>query len=383
MVAASRFAPADLQESVRRELVDLLYTALPQVGTIGLMGVIGAATLTWLSGDPVYAAITVLIAVTAGLRIWGLLGYPRSRPLAPADVIWWERAYGAGATAFSIALGLLSWRALAIGDDPGAWITFGLSMSYCVGMVSRAAIRPWIVMVAAGALLAPTVAGGLMRPELAYKLGAVMLFFFWLTLREASRHLSRAFVERIEAKLALAHQANHDPLTGLPNRAAFMHALQGVSASGRRAFAVVAIDLDGFKPVNDRLGHQAGDALLRKVAHRLSQCVTAPALAARMGGDEFMLLLPFEGPQPDAGLAEALARDAVQAMARSFVLGEETVSIGASAGIALAAAQPGPRDLPSLLERVDAALYVAKDAGGGRWQWAAEPPGQQGSASAA
>ena len=114
----------------------------------------------------------------------------------------------------------------------------------------------------------------------------------------------------------------------------------------------------------------------------MSGCVTAPALAARMGGDEFMLLLPFEGPQPDAGLAEALARDAVQAMAKSFVLGAETVSIGASAGIALAAAQPGPRDLPSLLERVDAALYVAKDAGGGRWQWAAEPPRQQGATSA-
>lgn len=374
MVAASRSAPADLHASVRRELVDLLYTALPQVGTIGAMGVIGAATLTGLSGDPAYAAITVLIALTAGLRVWSLLCYPRSQPLSPDQVVWWERAYGAGATGFSVALGLLSWRALATDDDPGAWITFGLSMSYCVGMVSRAAIRPWIVLVAAGALLAPTVAGGLMRPELAYKLGAVMLFFFWLTLREASRHLSRAFIERIEAKLALAHQANHDVLTGLPNRAAFTHALQTVSASGERAFAVIAIDLDGFKPVNDRLGHHAGDALLRKVGHRLSGCVAEPGIVARMGGDEFMLLLPFDGPELDADAAEALARGSVEAMARSFTLGQETVVIGASAGIALAAAQPGPRDLPSLLERVDAALYVAKHAGGGRWQWAAEPP---------
>lgn len=382
MVAASRSAPADLHARVRSELVDLLYTALPQVAAISATAVVGGATLAWLSGDALYIAITAALTATAALRLIGLARYPRTGTLSPEEVWRWELGYGLGAGAFSVALGSLSFRALTLDDDPGAWISFGLAMSYCVGMVSRAAIRPWIVMLAAGLLLAPIVAGGLMRREPAYKLGAVMLFLFWLTLREASRHLSRAFVERIEAKLALAHQANHDPLTGLPNRAAFMHALQGVSASGRRAFAVVAIDLDGFKPVNDRLGHHAGDALLRKVAHRLSGCVTAPALAARMGGDEFMLLLPFEGPQPDAGLAEALARDAVQAMAKSFVLGAETVSIGASAGIALAAAQPGPRDLPSLLERVDAALYVAKDAGGGRWQWAAEPPRQQGATSA-
>lgn len=382
MVAASRSAPADLHARVRSELVDLLYTALPQVAAISATAVVGGATLAWLSGDALYIAITAALIATAALRLIGLARYPRTGTLSTEEVWRWELGYGLGAGAFSVALGSLSFRALTLDDDPGAWISFGLAMSYCVGMVSRAAIRPWIVMLAAGLLLAPIVAGGLMRPEPAYKLGAVMLVLFWLTLREASRHLSRAFVERIEAKLALAHRANHDPLTGLPNRAAFMHALQGVSASGRRAFAVVAIDLDGFKPVNDRLGHHAGDALLRKVAHRLSRCVTAPALAARMGGDEFMLLLPFEGPQPDAGLAESLARDAVQAMAKSFVLGAETVSIGASAGIALAAAQPGPRDLPSLLERVDAALYVAKDAGGGRWQWAAEPPRQQGATSA-
>lgn len=382
MVAASRSAPADLHASVRRELVDLLYTALPQVAAISATAVVGGTTLAWLSGDFVYVVITAALVATATLRLIGLARYPRSGSLSHSKVRRWELNYGLGAGAFSIALGSLSFRALDIDDHPGAWISFGLAMSYCVGMVSRAAIRPWIVMLAAGLLLAPIVAGGLMRPEPAYKLGAVMLVLFWLTLREASRHLSRAFVERIEAKLALAHQANHDPLTGLPNRAAFMHALQGVSASGRRAFAVVAIDLDGFKPVNDRLGHHAGDALLRKVAHRLIGCVAEPGLVARMGGDEFMLLLPFDGPEPDAGAAEALARGAVEAMARSFTLGQETVAIGASAGIALAAAQPGPRDLPSLLERVDAALYVAKHAGGGRWQWAAEPPGHQDASAA-
>jgi diguanylate cyclase (GGDEF)-like protein len=265
---------------------------------------------------------------------------------------------------------MLSFRALELDDAPGAWISFGLAMSFCVGMVSRAAVRPWIVLLTAAMLLSPIVVGGLLRPELPYKLGAVMLLLFWVTLREASRHLSRAFIDRLEAKLALAHQASHDALTGLPNRAAFLAALEGT----RTAHAVISLDLDGFKPVNDRLGHHAGDALLREVAERLRRCIGTEGLAARMGGDEFMLLLPFAGQEPDADAALRLARHAVMVLGKPFDL-DGPVTIGASAGIVLAMA--GETESGSLLERVDAALYAAKRSGGGRWHWVepAQAPG--------
>ena len=177
--------------------------------------------------------------VVSLLRYKGLAGR-----LGDNDLIRWERIYGAGAAAFGLALGSLSFRAFQLDDAPGIWIAFGLSMSYCVGMVSRAAIRPWIVLTASAALLSPTLMAGLMRPELAYRLGAAMLVLFWFTIREASRDLSSVFVERLEAKQALARQASRDFLTGLPNRAAFLNALQ--RATG--AIAIIAIDLDGFKP---------------------------------------------------------------------------------------------------------------------------------------
>jgi len=285
---------------IRRELVELLYTSLPQVMAIGVTSVTGAAALALIDGDPGYAAITILILITAAARVVSLLGYKtRAAQFSDADVVRWERLYGLGACAFSLALGALSFRALQLGDAPGAWVAFGLSMSFCVGMVSRAAIRPWIILSASAMLLLPTFVAGMLRPELAYKIGAGMLVLFWLTLREASKHLSAAFTERLEAKHRLALQATHDFLTGLPNRAAFLQALENI----RGSFTIVAIDLDGFKPVNDRHGHHAGDDLLRQVAGRLAACAGPGGLAARFGGDEFMLLKPVAAGEP--GRAEA------------------------------------------------------------------------------
>ncbi|MHB0769765.1 diguanylate cyclase domain-containing protein [Bradyrhizobium sp. 5.13L] len=354
---------------IRRELVDLLYTSLPQVSAIGVTSVTGAVALALMSGDTGYAVIAAFIFVTAAARTCSLFRYKsRAAQFSDADVIRWERLYGAGASAFGLALGMLSCRALQIDDDPGAWIAFGLSMSFCVGMVSRAAIRPWIILTTAAILLAPTITAGLLRPEFAYKLGAVMLVFFWLTLREASKHLSAAFVERLEAKHRLARQATHDFLTGLPNRAAFLQAL----AETRGDFTIIAIDLDGFKPVNDRHGHHVGDDLLRQVAERLSVCIGGTGLAARFGGDEFMMLKPVAAGEDGREEALALARRAILDLSIPFLLTDIPVRIGASAGILVSAGAATAGATAQLLEQVDRALYAAKRAGGSRCAWADE-----------
>ncbi len=352
---------------IRRELVDLLYTSLPQVMAINVTSVTGAVALAVIRGDIGYAVVSFCIFVTAAVRIASLLRYKsRAACLSDADVVRWERMYGAGASAFGLALGMLSYRALQLGDAPGALMAFGLSMSFCVGMVSRAAIRPWIILVTAAVLLSPTIVAGMMRPELAYKIGAGMLVLFWLTLREASKHLSAAFVERLEAKHRLARQATHDFLTDLPNRAAFLQALADV----RGPFATIAIDLDGFKPVNDRHGHHAGDDLLRQVADRLRTCVGAGGIAARFGGDEFMMLQPVSAGADGREQALALARQAILELSMPFLLSEVPVVIGASAGILVSDGAPAVSAV--LLERVDRALYAAKRAGGGCWTWSDE-----------
>ena len=141
---------------IRRELVELLYTSLPQVVAIGVTSVTGALALTLISGDVGYAVITALILVIGAARVVSLLRYKTRAPhLTDADVISWEILYCAGASIFGLALGALSFRALWLGDAPGAWIAFGLAMSYCVGMTSRAAVRPWIILTASAMLLIP------------------------------------------------------------------------------------------------------------------------------------------------------------------------------------------------------------------------------------
>jgi len=355
--------------NIRRELVEMLYTSLPQVAAISAPSFCGAVTLAVLGGDTGYAIIACLIFLTAVMRLSSLFRFKtHTTNLSDTDVIIWERIYGILAGAFSIALGLLSWHALQIKDAPGAWISFGLSMSYCVGMVSRAAIRPWIVLTAAALLLLPTIVAGLLQPELPYKLGAVMLLLFWITLREASHHLSSAFIDRLEAKHALARQAHQDFLTGLPNRAAFLSALQ--NATGQ--IAIIAIDLDDFKPVNDRFGHHMGDNLLQQVAARLADCIGPDGLAARFGGDEFMLLKQIDDGPAGGEAALALARDAVLTLSMPYLVADLPVQIGASAGILVTEiiATNSAHTTSRLLERVDRALYAAKRAGGGRWQWA-------------
>lgn len=355
----ARFLHSDPR--IRRELVELLYTSLPQVAAIGVTSVTGAVALTLISGDIGYAVISAFIAIFAAARVVSLLRYKaRAAHFNDADVVRWEILYAAGASAFSLALGALSFRALWLGDAAGAWIAFGLAMSYCVGMVSRAAIRPWIILTASAMLLIPIATAGLMRPELAYKIGAAMLVLFWLTLREASKHLSAAFIERLEAKHRLSRQATHDFLTDLPNRAGFLEALVGMSGN----FTLIAIDLDGFKPINDRHGHHAGDDLLRQVAERLKACAGTGGIAARIGGDEFMLLKPVSAG--DLGHEEALqlARAVVFDLSTPFRLSDLPVRIGASAGLVVSDGT-SVYSTAQLLERVDQALYAAKRAGGG------------------
>lgn len=355
---------------IRRELIEMLYTSLPQVAAISLTSVIGGVALAWMHRDFAYAVASGFIFVTASARLFSLHLYSSRGPHASdAQVMVWERIYGIGSAAFGLSLGMLSFRALALDDAPGAWLAFGLSMSFCVGMVSRAAIRPWIVLLTAALLLGPTVVGGFMRPEPSYKIGATMLFLFWLTLREASRHLSTAFVERLEAKHALAQQASQDFLTGLPNRSAFVSALQNVSGH----VAIIAIDLDGFKPVNDRHGHHSGDELLRQVALRLAECIGDDGMACRFGGDEFMLLRKVLPSDSGRDAALALARQAVVALSMPYLIGDIPVRIGASAGILATGAMDHPEATTAdLLQQVDGALYAAKRAGGGRWRWADE-----------
>ncbi len=170
----------------------------------------------------------------------------------------------------------------------------------------------------------------------------------------------------------VSYQASHDPLTGLANRRRLSDVL-AQHLDGRRGsdvnFAVLLFDLDGFKDVNDRFGHEAGDRLLVEVAQRLRRASRDSDLLARLAGDEFVAVL--HGVRSVAG-AETAVRRHLDAMATPFTLGAAQTQVSASIGLAL----PVPGDTPaSLLRRADRAMYQAKSAGTGGYRVAAAAGG--------
>ena len=193
-----------------------------------------------------------------------------------------------------------------------------------------------------------------------YDLRAVSLFA-----EHAAAAISKArLYERSQRQAEeLAYAASHDALTGLANRAA-LDARNLATGGGE---ALLFLDLDGFKAVNDELGHAAGDAVLVAVAGRLRACVGGADMVARFGGDEFAILL--EGVLDEAS-AGAVADRVLTALHQPISVLGHRVAVGASIGIALPC---DGLDGNSLLRRADRALYAAKDAGKGCYRAHAEP----------
>jgi diguanylate cyclase (GGDEF)-like protein/PAS domain S-box-containing protein len=171
--------------------------------------------------------------------------------------------------------------------------------------------------------------------------------------------------ERHHLQERLRHQATHDPLTALPNRSLFNDRLAEVIATAGRTdrIGVCYLDLDGFKRINDTLGHDIGDRLLTMVAERLGQCATERGhLAARMGGDEFVILVEdSRGPDQLAALAEA----ALATLDTPVAVGRHRLRVSASIGVVERPAAGA--DPAEILKAADVTLYRAKAAGRGRW----------------
>jgi diguanylate cyclase (GGDEF)-like protein/PAS domain S-box-containing protein len=177
-------------------------------------------------------------------------------------------------------------------------------------------------------------------------------------LTRSARHVQLALVRTAEHQ-RLRHLAGHDALTGVANRAEFRARLAHALAIGERELAVAFCDLDGFKPINDTYGHRVGDTVLVAVADRLRLCLRTGDELARIGGDEFTVLLRNV---PDAAAARHVADRLLAAVAEPFVADGDDVVLGMSVGIALAT--PGAT-ADALLVAADEALYDVKRAGGG------------------
>jgi diguanylate cyclase (GGDEF)-like protein/PAS domain S-box-containing protein len=180
-------------------------------------------------------------------------------------------------------------------------------------------------------------------------------------LRRTTDALSRDNAALRLSQDQLSYLANHDPLTGLPNRKFFQEQLvQSLNwaAQGQQQVALLFLDLDGFKQVNDNLGHAIGDLLLQAVARRLSACLRVSDMVARLGGDEFVVILPAI---PGVHEAKRVANKILATLAEGFSLEGHAVQVTTSIGLSL---YPNDsQDADQLIQQADAAMYQAKKRG--------------------
>ena len=311
-------------------------------GALATLLVIMAISLSALSAYNIFLSEFryMLVNVAFLVIIVGLLALNR---------VGWVRASALLTVLLTIA-GALS----MIDDDPGA--TY-IALTVPV-FLSSYVLAPWTGLVVAAVVSA--VAGLLgVSPLALIVLGVVAVFFYLF-----SDSLDRAYKRS-------HHQARHDPLTGLPNRDSFNEYLHGALESARKSQSLVAVlfmDLDNFKLINDSLGHYYGDRLLQEVARRLQRCLRDEDIAARLGGDEFILLLgEIDEPADAVGVAERV----VEEIKAPFDLYGQKVTVTACIGIAThgnslaghsSTATPGePFEEPGdMLRNADLALYQAK-----------------------
>ncbi len=195
-------------------------------------------------------------------------------------------------------------------------------------------------------------------------LGTLYLFLYGVV-RRADAIIARQAQESAQREEVIRHQAHHDGLTGLPNRAAFaeqMTLILGDAARHERKAAVMFVDLDGFKIVNDTLGHAAGDEVLRQVAKRIRACLRATDVLCRMGGDEFTIVAPeISSPDDSARVATRL----IEAVSQPMAVNDKEVTVGATVGIAIYPDDGATAEI--LLKHADAAMYSMKAQGRGSY----------------
>lgn len=356
---------AQLPADIEIEIISRLFAALPQILCIAAGLIIGSAIMAVQTGQAIFWWLTGAGFLTTLARIANIVAFKRrvpARKLTLAEARRWEAGYAYTAFAFTLVIAALTLAAAAADHAGGFVLSLGLTMALTAGSYLRT-LRYWICAVLSTIAIGTLVVAFLLSGDPLYQALSVLLLVYLYSIYESSDHIIGQFEELLMVRRELDFAASHDPLTGLLNRRGLDSVLDGAGES-REALGLLLLDLDGFKLVNDRHGHQAGDDLLKQVAMRLRGVVRPGDIVARLGGDEFALVI--RGIDDPAALSEVADR-AVSVVMAPFMLMGQFVTVGASVGVSVKSERDSERWTAEVLTRAaDQALYGAKRAGKGR-----------------
>lgn len=349
---------ASQPDDTHRELVASLFeTRVPaMIMSVLFVVIIGLAALR--SHDGIIAILLVLGMIASGLRLAVLFTGRRQCDaglLTPTVTHRLERRFALSYIGFAIVFGCAGARVFAL-PLPLVHLPVGLLIvGYAAGVAATVSLRPMIAVPSLLISVLPaTVVIGL-GPQLEHRISALCLAAL---LAGGLRNLSRRYATqatRLAEARAYAMLARRDHLTGLLNRLALTEAAMAGSAVGNLSVAVHYMDLDDFKLVNDRLGHPAGDELLRAVAARLQTIASENDMVVRLGGDEFVLVQAgITAPEDVAARAHAIE----EVLATPFRINGLTITVGVSVGFSRVVR--GMTNLDMLLGEADEALRARK-----------------------
>ncbi|HYW15937.1 MAG TPA: EAL domain-containing protein [Allosphingosinicella sp.] len=356
-------------EEVRRSLVETLFASATSLGAGAVAGAACSTAIALSSRDPWLTLMAIAIALTGALRLGHAVFFHRVRDANPSGGARSETIYELGAWTYAALLGVMALLTLTRSDDALYHLLAAvLTTGYAAGICGRNAGRPVIAIGQLALASAPMSIGLFFSDDpLRWVLGAVNCAFIIgmvdVTLQTYSAILKAMMATQEQKGLTERFEqlARFDAMTGLENRGAFQERLvselEAVQSGENGELAVLWVDLDRFKEINDSLGHPTGDGVLRSVARQLSGIIEGRGSVARFGGDEFVLLA--HGTKPY--FAEELAREVMRGLTVPMVV--EGVSLQVTGSIGAAVAPGHGTDADTLLQHADMALYHAKSNG--------------------
>jgi diguanylate cyclase (GGDEF)-like protein len=349
---------ADFREndiSMKSELVAALY-ATPGtifIGTVTVAAIMAAAGM--LTGhDPAFYAMA---AAMIGVGVFRFDSHRRYKlveaaPAGEADIVLLERLAMIGAWSTAALVSTFgSYAVLRYTYQPVAVLAIAQTIGYLAGISGRNTSRPLITRVQVLAAATPFMFALVWTGDPAYLVIGLSVALTTVLTFSSAQVIHQMFIARLRTMQELEHLAVNDSVTSLYNRRGFLREIRALAAAGQRP-TLISVDIDRFKAINDTFGHDVGDALLRSVGETLIEGLPAGDIAARTGGDEFMIATTRDPEE-----ACALAGRLVMLLGRQRFIGGRHVTVSASMGIAAASCGP---TIDHALKCVDIALYRAK-----------------------
>jgi diguanylate cyclase len=350
-------------DDVYKTLVSELHSTLTPTTIMGItILAVGLFAYESLGSTPLLIA-TIGGAIASLGKIAVSLAHRRAdatKRSTVADAARWERLQGLFIFLIAACVGTIATVAFSYRDLSVHILAVALTFGYCAGVTVRISVRPFIAATAIVLAALPATIAIMLYGDKAHWILSLLGVIFLIAAIQSMLHVYRTTIRQIRLFLEMEHQARHDPLTGLFNRTALSEAYLGLGTADDALTCMHCFDLDGFKDVNDRFGHAVGDALLAGIAGRLRETLAPPAIAVRIGGDEFVILQP---DVRDPGHAEALARRVLDILGAPYQIAGEEITIGISLGYTMALS--GSVDLEHMMVTADKASYRAKRNGGG------------------